>query len=206
MHRNQNLGLLVMKSRNTPARGFTLIELMVSIALVAVLMMVAVPSLTTFQRNAELTSFSNTMLASINAARGEAMKRGRYAMVVPADGANWSSGWIVFVDIDRSQAYETASDISVLTRDAPPSYLTLTPSSGSTAAESAPYIMFDASGYSKTKSGGFGALTLEIKRNDVSSADQFAQTRRVKIASTGRVRVCTPLSSTDTLCKATAAL
>lgn len=195
-----------MKSQNTIVRGFTLIELMVSIALVAILMMVAVPSLTTFQRNAELTSFSNTILASINAARGEAMKRGRHAMVVPANGTSWSSGWVVFVDVDRSQAYEAANDISILTREAPPSYLTLTPSSGSTAADSTPYIMFDASGYSKTKSGGFGALTLEIKRNDVSGTDQFAQTRRVKIASTGRVRVCTPLSSTDVLCKATAAL
>lgn len=191
-----------MKNQSSISQGFTLIELMVSIALVAVLMMVAVPSLTTFQRNAELTSFSNTLLASINAARGEAMKRGRYAMVVPADGTNWSSGWIVFVDMDRSQAYEAANDVSILTRGALPSYLEI-PTPTGTANESPPYLMFDASGYSKNKAGGFGAVTFQIRRNDVSGTEQLQQTRRVKIASTGRVRVCTPTSSTDTLCSAT---
>jgi len=208
-----------MRSQHASARGFTLIELMVTLALVAILMAVAVPSLTTFQRNAQLTSFSNTMLASMNAARGEAMKRGRYAMVVPADGTNWSSGWIVFVDVDRSQTYSANHDtppdphdtppdhdVTILTREAPPSYLAITPSLGSTAADSPPYIMFDASGYSKTKAGGFGALTFEIQRNDVTGSDQLTQTRRLKIASTGRVRVCTPVSSTDAQCSATASV
>lgn len=194
-----------MKNQCTSAKGFTLIELLVTVALIAILMAVAVPSLTTFARNAELTSFSNTMLATMNAARGEAMKRGRYAMVVPADGTNWSSGWIVFVDVNRTQAFESASDFSILTREAPPSYLTITPTLG-TAADLQPYIMFDAAGYSKTKAGAFGATTLEIRRNDVSGADQLEQTRRLKIASTGRVRICTPKTSSDSLCLATSDL
>lgn len=193
-----------MRQRHAFVKGFTLIELMVTVALVAILIAVAVPSLTTFQRNSQLTAFSNTMLASINTARGEAMKRGRYAMLVPADGTNWSSGWIVFVDINRSQAYEAANDVTILMGDLPPDYLTIS-GSGSTA-NSPPYIMFDASGYSKLKSGSFGASTFEIKRNDVSGTVQLAQTRRIKTASTGRVRVCTPSSSTDLQCSATGAL
>jgi len=193
-----------MRNRNAIAKGFTLIELMVTLALVAILMVVVVPSLTTFQRNSQLTSFSNTMLASINAARGEAMKRGRYAMVVPTDGTNWSSGWVVFVDMNRSQAYESANDFTILTREAPPSYLDIAISADGSAADSPPYIMFDASGYAKTKAGGFGANTFEIKRNDVTGTDQLKQTRRLKIASTGRVRVCTPVSTTDAQCSTTA--
>lgn len=201
-----------MTKHHASAKGFTLIELMVTVSLVVILMAVAVPSLTTFQRNAQLTSFSNTMLASINAARGEAMKRGQFSVVVPSDGSNWSSGWIVFVDVAVAGAtpfngvYDSASDITILTQPAPPSYLTITASSGSTAAASPPYIMFDASGYSKTKAGGFGALTFEVKRNDATGADALTQTRRIKIASTGRVRVCTPVSSPDALCLATSGL
>lgn len=193
-----------MKKRIPIVRGFTLIELMVTVALVAILMSVAVPSLTSFQRNAELTSFSNTMLAGINGARGEAMKRGGYAMVVPIDSTNWSSGWVVFVDIDRSQAYEAASDVTILTSETSPSYLTIT--ANGTAADSPPYIMFDASGYSKNKAGGPGDQTFSIKRNDVTGTYEHAQTRRIKIARTGRVRVCSPKSSTDANCSASSGL
>lgn len=193
-----------MKNQRRHCAGFTLIELLVTVALMAMLMVVAVPSFTTFQRNSELSSFSNTMLAALNAARGEAMKRGRYAMVVPANGSSWSSGWVVFVDLDRSQSYSEADDFTLLTRDAPPSYLSIT--GNNTVSASPPYIMFDASGYSKTKSGGFGASTFEVKRNDVSGTAQYAQTRRIKIASTGRVRVCTPTSASDSECSATADL
>jgi len=194
-----------MKKIYVEAKGFTLIELMVTVALVAILMAVAVPSMTTFQRNAQLTSFSNTLLSAINAARGEAMKRGKSAMVVPVDGSNWSSGWVVFVDLDRSQAFIETSDFTILKREAPPSYLEITATG--TAAASPPYIMFDASGYAKTKAGGFpGNQSFNIKRNDASGADEFAQTRRIKIASTGRVRLCTPKSGTDAQCNASSGL
>ena len=194
-----------MKKIYVEAKGFTLIELMVTVALVAILMAVAVSSMTTFQRNAQLTSFSNTLLSAINAARGEAMKRGKSAMVVPVDGSNWSSGWVVFVDLDRSQAFIETSDFTILKREAPPSYLEITATG--TAAASPPYIMFDASGYAKTKAGGFpGNQSFNIKRNDASGADEFAQTRRIKIASTGRVRLCTPKSGTDAQCNASSGL
>jgi len=194
-----------MKKGRVRAKGFTLIELMVTVALVAILMAVAVPSVTAFQRNAQLTSFSNTLLSAINAARGEAMKRGQSAMVVPVDGSNWRSGWVVFVDLDRSQAFTETSDFTILKREAPPSYLEITATG--TAAASPPYIMFDASGYAKTKAGGFpGNQSFNIKRNDASGADEFAQTRRIKIASTGRVRLCTPKSGADAQCNASSGL
>ncbi|MFI5446653.1 GspH/FimT family pseudopilin [Polaromonas sp. UC242_47] len=189
-----------MKRHSSYGRGFTLIELLVTVALVAILMAVAAPSFTSFQRNAELTSFTNSIIAAINSARGEAMKRGRYAMAVPADGTNWSSGWKVFVDVDRSQTYEVANDILVLSREAPPSYLTIT--ANGSAADSPPYMMFDASGYSKKKDGSFGALTFSVARNDVGSGSTASETRRVIISSTGRVRSCKP--SVDSTCTSSA--
>jgi len=191
--------MLELKAPRSASQGFTLIELLVTVSLAAVLMMVAVPSFTSFARNSQLTSITNTLLAGINAARGEAMKRGRYAMVVPANGSSWDSGWIVFVDINRSQAYEAANDIRILTSDAPPSYLTIT--GNGTASGTTPYVMYDASGYSRTTIGGFGALTFEVKRNDDTSLNQV---RRLKIASSGRARICTPASSSDSTCSATA--
>ena len=181
-------------------RGFTLIELLVTLALVAILMTVAAPSFVAFQRNAELTSLANTLLASMNAARGEAMKRGRNAFVSPIDNAKWESGWVVYVDMDKSQNYSSSSDITLLSIPSTPSYIAITGTKNVIA--SPPYIMFDASGYSKDKSGGFGALTFSIARNDVSSSEIAAQTRRLIIASTGRIRLCKPV--TDPTCTASA--
>lgn len=187
-----------MKKRSTAKNGFTLIELMVTVALIAIMLALAAPSMTTFQRNAELTSATNTLLSAINGARGEAMKRGVYASVVPADAANWGSGWIVFVDKNRNGVYDSSTDTVVMTKEAPPTYLTI--SGNHTATGSTPYIMFDASGYSTTKSGGFGNLTLTITRNDVTGTEAVVQTRRLIIANMGRVRTCKPSTSTDTTC------
>ena len=190
-----------MKQHAARCKGFTLIELMVTIAIAAILMVVAVPSLITYQRNSEMTSFANTLLASINAARGEAMKRGRYAMVVPADGVAWASGWVVFVDVNVTRTYSAASDILVTTKEAPPSFLNV--SGNGPAGEAAPYIMFDPSGYAAKKSTSATAnLTLTITRNDVSTSEAAEQTRLVVIAKTGRARVCKP--STDATCNSSA--
>ena len=185
--------------KSTAISGFTLIELLVTLVIAAVLMTVAVPSFTAFQRNSELTSVANSFVASANGARGEAMKRGRYAMVVPADGTNWSSGWVVFVDVDRSQTYGAGgTDITISSAEPPVGYLAV--AGNNTALASPPYLMFDPSGYPKDKSGTFADSTLEIKRNDVSGAEQLKQTRRVKILRTGQVRMCTPVSATDVNC------
>lgn len=187
-----------MKNRRISSEGFTLIELMVTLALAAILMMVGVPSFTAYQRNSQLSSFANSLLASVNAARGEAMKRGMNAMVVPTDSTNWDSGWIVFVDVDRDNAYDATKDITIFAGEAKPSYLTI--AGNGTTLGAAPYVMYNASGYSRTTAGAFGASTFEIKRNDVTGTGQLSEIRRLKIASTGRARICTPKSTSDSTC------
>jgi type IV fimbrial biogenesis protein FimT len=191
-----------MKTSTASAGGFTLIELMVTVAIIAIAMTVAVPSLTTFQRNSELTSTINTLLAAMNAAKGEAMKRGREAMVVPVDGVNWSSGLRVFVDINRTRSYVAAEDILIYETKELPSYITVTGSPNSPIVDASPYILFDASGFPKTRANAFGALTMTIYRSDVSAAEQPSQTRRLILSSSGRTRTCKPASASDTLCKA----
>jgi type IV fimbrial biogenesis protein FimT len=182
-----------MTAPQRASRGFTLIELLVTITIASILMMVAVPSLVTFKRNSDLTSAANSLLAAINAARSEAMKRGMNAMVVPtANGTNWSTGWVVFVDTDRSLAYTSADDATVLTQDAMPSYITVTGTGSTTVGASTPFLLFDASGFNKDKGGNFVASVLSIARNDVSGSTLNQETRLVIISRSGRARVCRP--------------
>lgn len=180
------------------ARGFTLVELMVTIALIAIMLSIAAPSFVSFQRNSELTSIANNFLAALNAARTEAMKRNMFAMVMPANNDNdWSQGWTVFVDANDNGVFDSG-DVVVMQQEAPPTYITLT-GNGSTAATKS-YVRYDGSGFSRPMGSDLANTTLTMARSDASSDPR--QIRRVKIAVTGRPRVCTPQSSSDTTCSA----
>lgn len=180
--------------------GFTLIELLVTVAIAGILMLLAVPSLTEFRRNAELTSIANKVVGSINAARGEALKRGMDALMVPIDnGSSWDAGWVSFVDKARSRTYDATVEGTVATQGPIPAGITVTGNGNATGT--APYIMFNASGYAANKTAGaVNNLRLRIQRNDVTGAEQLAQTRIVRVSVTGRVTVCRPVSATDTNC------
>lgn len=182
-------------------RGFTLIELLITLVILSVLIVVAVPSFSNIRKNSELSSTANNFMSALNTARAEGMKRNLHALVTPVDGDNnWGKGWIVFVDVDRNGAYSTG-DLLILQTEGPPPYISVSAGSGSgTAAENPSYLLFDGSGFSKTTSGGFGANTVQISRNDVASTD-YRQIRRIKVAKTGRARVCTPQSASDSACK-----
>ena len=181
-------------------RGFTLIELMVTIAVAAVLMAWAAPNFVEFRRNSALTSTTNTLTAALNSARSEAMKHSAFAMVVPQDNANWATGWRVFVDKNLNQTFDAGTDQLVLEQMALPDFLLI--SGNGTAAEGSPYVLYNGSGYSRTKNGAFGALTFTIERNDVTGDRRTQQTRRLIVSRTGRVRSCRPAS--DTTCTANA--
>ena len=80
-------------------RGFTLIELMVTLALASVLMMIAAPSYISFARNSQLSDVVSNFVAGFNAARSNSMKLGLNTLMVPQDtSVGWGSGWMIFTD------------------------------------------------------------------------------------------------------------
>ena len=94
--------------------GFTLPELMFSMAIVAGLVGWGVPAFRDLERNAARTSEVNLFLQAIYLARSEAIKRnGVVSLCASLDGANcaagntaWDRGWIVFVNNDRDSPAE----------------------------------------------------------------------------------------------------
>lgn len=83
--------------------GFTLIELMVAIAVVAILLAIGLPSFQQSLRSSRVVTSANEVLASLSLARTEAIRGlGRAGVCPSADGttcaanADWSGGWIVW--------------------------------------------------------------------------------------------------------------
>lgn len=185
--------------------GFTLIELLITIAIAVIAMAVAVPSFVTFQRNAELTSTANSLIAAINAARGEAMKRNMNVIVAPSTANGWTGGIRVYVDTDRDSAFTSGTDIVVMLQDAAPPSLDVTnvTSVGAGAPAAATFLMFNGSGYATNSAGAatFVRSAMKLQRTGLAGADVFKQSRIVMVAKTGRVRVCTPKSASDDNCR-----
>lgn len=96
-----------LRTRRGSVSGFTLPELMITVALAAILAAIALPSFHEFIIRMNVVEITNDLVGSLNTARTEAIKRGVSVAVVPA-GGGWSAGWEVKADLDRDGTFETA--------------------------------------------------------------------------------------------------
>jgi type IV fimbrial biogenesis protein FimT len=85
-------------------KGFTIVELMVTVGIVSILLAVGLPSLQETMDRVDTNSQIKSLVASLNFARSEAVKRGVEVSVCPSSlgidcaADTWSDGWLVFVD------------------------------------------------------------------------------------------------------------
>ncbi len=117
-----------------PARGLTLIELLVGISITAILLMIAVPSFNATIASARASDAANSIQAALDVARSEAIRRNANVTVcrVPNPAApacdmaaaggfaanDWASGWVVFVDDGANPGVIDAGEI-IITRQNP---------------------------------------------------------------------------------------
>lgn len=152
------------------AQGFTLIELMIVLMIIAVVLVIAGPGFMTANLNTRLKSSSNAMMSSVYTARGEAIKRNvPIRLCASADGStcaasgDWEQGWVVL----------DPNDV-VLEKHAPlPAGYKMTSTGGLT-------LTFQPSGLASTMS------TVKICR---SQPEPGIQEREVVISATGRPSV-----------------
>lgn len=157
--------------------GFTLVELMITIAVLAIVMAIALPSFNDMTLGSKLRSQSNDLVAGAMLARSEAIKRNSAVrMCVSADGASciaggWEQGWVVFHDADDDGTLD-AGETVMLQHQAAPSGFKIT---GTVAS-----IRFQGTGVGATQA------TLTACRATPSVG---GQEREVTISLTGRASV-----------------
>jgi type IV fimbrial biogenesis protein FimT len=183
-----------MKDRS---RGFTLMELMLVIALAAIILAIGAPNFNEFRRNSRLTGAANNFLGAIQTARTEAIKRQVSVSICPSDNAEAGDaatcnadglfrGWIVFVDPNSDCGRDPGEEIvrgeTRIEGEA----------SGLFAASTGTCISFAPTGFRQT---GGGKLVAEHtvfcdSRGNVPQAGQAQSSARgVEVTRTGRARV-----------------
>lgn len=157
--------------------GITLIELMLALAVAAVLMSIALPSLRDLQQRQRIVSAANELVAHINLARQHAVLKREIAVMCPSldaetcsGGNRWEHGWIVFRDPDRNGAPDVSADVLRV---------------GSVVDD----LLIDSAGRTRIRympSGAASGTNLTIKLCDPGFPDQ---SRAVVVSNPGRPRV-----------------
>jgi type IV fimbrial biogenesis protein FimT len=109
----------------TPApgkqNGFTIIELMIAVAVLAVLTAVAAPSLTSLVRDQRVKTATFDVYASLAFARSEAIKRNASIDLVTA-GTDWAAGWTVQVAGATLKTQDAIQGLAITGPASPVSY------------------------------------------------------------------------------------
>lgn len=142
------------------ATGFTLIELMVTIAVVAILLAIALPSFQGALRSNRVTTATNEMIASLSLARSEAIRNKGGAGVCPSSNGtacvgNWSDGWLVWADANGNSALDIGEVVLRYSQGNP----------GLAVSNSGGTVVFDPRGRRRSA----GGQTLALRPSECSS-------------------------------------
>jgi type IV fimbrial biogenesis protein FimT len=166
------------------SRGFTLVELLVVLAMGAILLAIAIPGYAFLANTNRLAAVTNDLVSAIQLARSEAVKRGMRVTVCKTGNAmapapacdtvvGWQQGWLVFVDGGTRGVIDTG-DMLLRVQGSAPAAVAITASNYSS------HISYLPSGVSQGSNGlPNGTLRICVAGNR----------RDIIINSTGRPRI-----------------
>jgi type IV fimbrial biogenesis protein FimT len=166
-------------------RGFTLIELMIVLAIAVILLATGVPSFVGFVQSVRLGTTAGAFMTSVRLARSEAARRGGRVVMCRSAGegcaalGGWEQGWMVFHDANNNAEFDAGEPVIEQTE---PVAEGLKFSGNQNVAR---YISFVSLGGTRMASGGFQAGTLTLCRHSPSPVEA----RQIVISSAGRFRL-----------------
>ena len=102
------------------SNGFTLVELMLAMAIAIILMALLTPGLVRLVQNNRMSSLHNDLMSDLAIARSTSVTRGNYATLCASNDAGtqclpqviiWTNGWLVFDDKDNDGRIDTGEEI-----------------------------------------------------------------------------------------------
>jgi type IV fimbrial biogenesis protein FimT len=104
-------------------RGFTLIELMTAVLVLAILLGMGIPSYRDMARNNRVTTSANDLVTSLSMARSESLRRSvPVSVCASTDGetcvtanatttTDWTTGWIAFKDVNSNGTFDAGDEV-----------------------------------------------------------------------------------------------
>ena len=96
---------------NNKNKGFTLIELMTSVAIISILLALASPSFSGFVKNNKITTSAKNFYSDLNYAKSEALKGSGNVVMRASSGSAYKDGWQIFVDMNGNGVYDSGDRI-----------------------------------------------------------------------------------------------
>ncbi len=175
-----------MNSKYRQIEGFTLIELMVTVAVAIIVLAVGIPAYDSMMANNRAVAQANMFVTAVNLAKSEAISKNRTTIICAnasatnvsaaslacssSGGSDWANGWFVFNDEDGDQAHDSGETVKIwqaLER-------------GSNVAASVDMVRFSSMGENVG-----GATNFQLTQDDSTGN----QTRCISVNALGQIRV-----------------